>query len=63
MSKCDFNKVITLNLLHIFRTPFPKNTSRGLLPKVSSFSNLASLTNKAVESVILHQGNSFCHYF
>ena len=45
MSKCDFNKVasnftgITLwygcspeNLLHIFRIPFPKNTSRGLLP-------------------------------
>ena len=46
MSKCNFNKVallckfteITLqhgcspvNLLHIFRTPFPKNTCRGLL--------------------------------
>ena len=41
MPKCDFNKVaieITLrhecspvNLLHIFRTPFPKNTSGGLL--------------------------------
>ena len=44
MSKCDFNKValnvieITLrhgcspvNLLHIFRTPFPKNASGGLL--------------------------------
>ena len=42
MSKCDFNKVanhtITLrygcspvNLLHIFRTTFPKNNSEGLL--------------------------------
>ena len=41
MPKCDFNKValqITLrhgcspvNLLHIFRTPFPKNTSGWLL--------------------------------
>ena len=44
MPKCDFNKVAcnfveitlrhgctTLNLLHIFRTPFTKNTSRWLL--------------------------------
>ena len=44
MPKYDFNKVasnfieITLrhgcapiNLLHIFRTPFPKNTSEGLI--------------------------------
>ena len=28
MPKCDFNKVA---LLHIFRTPFYKNTSGGLL--------------------------------
>ena len=49
MSKCDFNKVwlqsnfieITLwhgcfpvNLLHIFRTPFPKNTPGWLLPSL-----------------------------
>ena len=43
MPKCDFNKVakqITLrygcspvNLLHIFRTPFTKNTSGWLLLK------------------------------
>ena len=46
--KCDFNKVacnfieITLrlgcspvNLLHIFRTPFPKNTPRWLLLKLN----------------------------
>ena len=29
MPKCDFNKVrgsSPVNLLHIFRTPFPKNT-------------------------------------
>ena len=40
MSKCDFNKFIEItlrhgyspvNLLHIFRTPFPKNTSERLL--------------------------------
>ena len=48
MPKCDFNKVasnfieITLrygcspvNLLHIFITPFPKNTSRRLLLNVN----------------------------
>ena len=48
MPKCDFNKValqlfeITLrygcsvvNLLHIFITPIPKNTSGGLLLKVA----------------------------
>ena len=38
MAKCDFNKEIKIwhgcspvNLLHIFRTPFYKNTSGGLL--------------------------------
>ena len=40
MPKCDFNKVAFLtlrhgcspvNLLHIYRTPFPKNTPRRLL--------------------------------
>ena len=51
MSKCDFNKValqlfeITLrhgcspvNLLHIFRTPFLKNTSGWMLLDVKTFS-------------------------
>ena len=41
MLKCDFNKVAkqlryvcsTVNLQHIFRTPFPKNTSDALLLK------------------------------
>ena len=49
MPKCDFNKValqleITLrrgcfpmNLLHIFRTLFPKNSSGRLLLKMSNF--------------------------
>ena len=49
MPKCDFNKIacnfieITLtygcspvNLVHIFRTPFPKNTSGWLLLIISS---------------------------
>ena len=31
MSKCDSIKVAKHVLLHIFRTPFPKNTSQGLL--------------------------------
>ena len=37
MPKCDFNKVakqhgcFPVNLLHIFRIPFPKNTSERLL--------------------------------
>ena len=51
MPKCDFNKLqsnfieITLwhecspeNLLHIFRTPFYKNTSKGLLQYPSKYS-------------------------
>ena len=41
MSKCDFKKVaftlrhgcFSVNLLHIFRTPSPKNTSGRLLLK------------------------------
>ena len=32
MPKCDFSKVaLPVNLVHIFRTPFPKNTSGRLL--------------------------------
>ena len=39
MPKCDFNKIelarrdgsFPENLLHIFRTPLPNNTHRGLL--------------------------------
>ena len=44
MPKCDFNKVAfwhgpsPVNLLHIFRTPFPKNTSGRLLLSVLLFS-------------------------
>ena len=48
MTKCDFNKVAILlkshfdgcssvNLLHIFRTPSPKNTSWWLLLKTEVF--------------------------
>ena len=46
MPKCDFNKVAVqlafrhgcspVNLLHIFRTPFPKNASAWLLLKMFS---------------------------
>ena len=39
MPKYDFNKVALhgyspVNLVHIFRTPFPKNTSGGMLLNV-----------------------------
>ena len=35
MPECDFNKVATSAWVHaaFFRTPFPKNTSGGLLLK------------------------------
>ena len=38
MLKCDFNEVgcSHVNLLHIFRTPVPKNTYGGLLLKSRS---------------------------
>ena len=45
MPKCDLNKVAEIalwhgcspvNLLHIFRTPFPKSTSGWLLLKIES---------------------------
>ena len=36
MPKCDFNKV---NLLHIFRTPFPKDTGGWLLAFASIFNS------------------------
>ena len=49
MPKCDFNKVAFLitrrygcspvTWLHIFRTPFPKNPSGGLLLKVPAYSS------------------------
>ena len=41
MPKCDFSKVrhgcSSVNLMHIFRTPFPKNTSEGLFLHSYSF--------------------------
>ena len=41
MPKCDFNKVAKrcslVNLLHIFRTPFPRNNPGGLLKSVDEF--------------------------
>ena len=47
MPKYDFNKVAKqgVNLLHIFRTPFPKNTSRGLLlfKRIMTFTNIIIL--------------------
>ena len=39
MPKCDFNKVynFAVNLLHIFRTTFPENTSEGLVLQKAGF--------------------------
>ena len=44
MPKCDLNKVkqswyrcSPVNLLHIFRAPFPINTSKELLLEVTDF--------------------------
>ena len=43
MPECDFNKIAKqlgcslVNLLHIFRTPFPKNTFEGLPLEVTSY--------------------------
>ena len=52
--KCDFNKVAkqlrhgcsAVNLLHIFRTPFPKNTFEWLLLFFLSFSSLTLFKDK-----------------
>ena len=59
MPKCDFNKVALqlywnhlrhacspVNLLHIFRTTFPKNVSRGLLLNV--FNSVRCLVNMII---------------
>ena len=53
MPKGDFNKVAkqtckVVNLLHIFRTSFPKNTSGGLFLFVAN-GLLPRLVNKAIK--------------
>ena len=61
MPNCDFNKVglklywnhnlawiICLNLQHIFRTLFPRNTNRGLLLDMDLYINDAILPPKIV---------------
>ena len=61
MPKCNFNKValhewFPVNLLHIFRTPFPKDTSgRLLLKNKPSKSNQKSCFNLGVASGFLNQ--------
>ena len=57
MPKCDFNKIeITLphgcssvNLLYIFRTPFLKNTSEGLLLECKQNLNLHGTSSQEHE--------------
>ena len=45
--KCDFNKVVKL---HIFRTPFPRNTCEWLLVEVTNQYHDTSLYREAVPS-------------
>ena len=47
MPKCDFNKVA----LHLFRTPFPKNTSGWLLPKIKPYIHIAFLFRSATPGI------------
>ena len=76
MPKCDFNKVaklsnfieITLrdwcssvNLLYFFRTPFPKNTSEGLLLNVIKSSTHFYFSSAGTFQFQLHFLK--CHYF
>ena len=67
MPKCDFNKLLCnfieialqhgcfpVNLLHIFRTPFSKNTSGRLLLLLSD----ANLVFKSLDRKIVFQESS-----
>ena len=57
MPKCDFIKVALLhgcspvNLLHIFRTPFPKNNSKELLLKVKSVKAVCKIGSSNVRNI------------
>ena len=62
MRKCDFNKVASqlkvgrspVNLLHIFRTPFFRNTSRWLLLPVLVFEKKADQEILFTKFLIIH---------
>ena len=54
-----------VNLLHIFRTPFPKNTSGGLLLLFSSSSglltvNICSPYQNCIQNSVKHLNGTFC---
>ena len=55
MPKCDFNKVecSPVNLLHIFRTLFLKNTSGRLPLHETNLLNLTELTNRLLSVFII----------
>ena len=57
MPKCDFIKVALLhgcspvNLLYIFRTPFPKSNSKELLLKVKSVEAVCKIRSSNVRNI------------
>ena len=48
-----------VNLLHIFRTPFPKNTSRGLLMSVENLPDFEKLFVVMVSKINLNKQKNF----
>ena len=63
MPKCDFNKVVKqtieitlshgcspVNLLHIFRTPFRRNTYRGLPLLIGTILSIKYIINSMVKT-------------
>ena len=51
-----------VNLLHIFRPPFPKNTCGGLLLKIECLAKL-DVINDVSRLLLLRQNESACFYF
>ena len=67
MPKCAFNKVAKqlLNLLHVFRTSVPKNTSKGLLPEAvvcSCFTKYSADTRPEMKEHKIFISHPRCHF-
>ena len=65
MLNCDFNKLrygcSPVNLLHIFRTPFPKNTSGGLL--LAKSRNVFWTQSDIYDGTLKASANNHCKMF